>query len=329
MDRTPDRPGDATAGLRVAAIALAAGVVAYLLGSVVESRVTAVYRASASQLEWVSDVVLAAAVVVSTWLWLHLRASRLRLLQLERRQGALDEQLRLAAEIQRNLLPALPDSLLGFRFSARLVQAQRVGGDFYDFVARSDSALAILGDVSGKGIPAALFQASLKTLFRLIARETTDPAEIAARMSAALHEETGGLPYATCIVARFEAGPPRITWANAGHPAGALAQGGGFSLVESGGPPLGVLPGARYASGSALVAKGSLGAFVTDGITEALEGVPLSLVEALGSPEGRSAARSPASTCDYLVRLAGESPGPPGVQGWEDDRTVLAFACDS
>jgi hypothetical protein len=328
MDEANERQLPAATSWRLAAISVVAGAVAYVLGAVLESRVMAVYSASKSQLEWVSDVVVATAVVVTTWLWLHLRASRMRLLQLERQQVALDEQLRLAAEIQRNLLPALPASLLGFRFSARLVQAQRIGGDFYDFVTRGDVAFAILGDVSGKGVPAALLQSTLKTLFRVTAGQTTDPVEIAARMSAALYDETEGLPYATCIVARFEPRPPRIAWANAGHPAGLLRRDGRWVAVESGGPPLGLLPGARYEGGTAVLGPGSYGVFVTDGITEALEGVPLSLVDALSAPEAPAAAATPSRTCDYLVRLSGEAPGPPGVDGWQDDRTVFAFACE-
>jgi hypothetical protein len=328
MDETNERDLPAVASWKLGAISVASGAVAFVLGSVLESRVMAIASASRSQLEWVSDVVVASGVVVTTWLWLHLRASRMRLLQLERQQVALDEQLRLAAEIQRNLLPELPASLLGFRFSARLVQAQRIGGDFYDFVARGDTAIAILGDVSGKGVPAALLQSSLKTLFRVTASQTSDPAEIASRMSAALYDETGGMPYATCIVARFEPRPPRIAWANAGHPAGLLRHDGRWVAMESGGPPLGLLPGARYEGGSARLGPGSLGVFVTDGITEALEGSSQSLVDALSSPEARSAMGAPARTCDYLVRLAGDAPGPPGVDGWQDDRTVLAFSCE-
>src|SRR5262245_54674957 len=151
MDETNEHRLPAGTNWRLAAISVAFGAVAFVLGSVLESRVN-IYRASRTQLEWVSDVVVATGVVITTWLWLHLRASRVRLLQLERQQVALDEQLRLAAEIQRNLLPTLPASLLGFRFCARLVQAQRIGGDFYDFVARGETAVAILGDVSGKGV---------------------------------------------------------------------------------------------------------------------------------------------------------------------------------
>ncbi len=328
MQATPGRGHPAPSSWRLAAIAIAAGFVAFFLGDVVESRVVAILGASRSQLEWISDVVLATGVVISTWLWLHLRASRTRFLALEREQVALDEQLRLAAEIQRNLLPVLPASTLGFRWAARLVPAHRIGGDFYDFVAQDGKVLAILGDVSGKGVPAAMLQASVKTLFRLVVRQTIDPADIAARMSTALFEETGGLPYATCIVACFEARPSRIAWANAGHPAGVLRSAGAWVQLESGGPPLGLLAGAKYSGGRADLAGGSRGVFVTDGITEALEGVPLSLVEALSSPEGR-AASAPAQTCDYLIRLAGAAPGPPGVEGWQDDRTVFAFASEA
>src|SRR5262245_59809019 len=242
MDETNDRHVPAGTNWRLGAISVASGAVAFVLGSVLESRVMAIYSASRSQLEWVSDVVVAAGVVVMTWLWLHLRTSNMRLLRLERQQVALDEQLRLAAEIQRNLLPALPASLLGFRFSACLVQAELIGGDFYDFVTQGDKAIAILGDISGKGVPAALLQSSLKTLFRVTAGQTSDPVEIASRMSSALYDETGGLPYATCIVACFQPRPPRIAWANAGHPAGLLRHHGLWVAVDSGGPPLGLLP---------------------------------------------------------------------------------------
>ena len=127
----------------------------------------------------------------------------------------------------------------------------RIGGDFYDFFQpTAGTVLAILGDVSGKGIPAALILSSLKTLFRTIARETVDPAAIAERISAALHEEHAGLPYATAIVARFETAPGRLAYVNAGHPAGYLLRDGTVTAaLESGGRPLGLLPGATLCDG--------------------------------------------------------------------------------
>jgi hypothetical protein len=239
---------------RATSIALAAGLVAFVLGNLVEARVVALARRGPLEFEWVSDVVLTGAVVVTTWLWLHLKASRTRLLELERRQVAFDTQMRLAAEIQRNLLPDVPASA----------------------------------------------------------------------------EETGGLPYATCIIARIESRPGRLAWANAGHPAGALRNAGAWTGLASGGPPLGLLPGARYEQGSAELTAGTLGVLVTDGITEALEGVPLSVMEAMTVPEGlAAAARSPARVCDYLIDLAARSPGPPGAPGWQDDRTVFAFGAEA
>ena len=104
--------------------------------------------------------------------------------------------------------------------------------------------------MSGKGIPAALILSSLKTLFRTTARDTVDPAAIAERISAALFEEHAGQPYATAIVARFEATPRRVAYLNAGHPAGSLLRSGAVSAtLESGGQPLGLLAGAKYRDG--------------------------------------------------------------------------------
>lgn len=168
---------------------------AFVVGSAAEAVIIRAVRGNPSELGWISDAVLSVGVAAMAFLWLHLRASRARVLELERDQIALDEQLRLAAEIQRNLLPDVPASTPGFRWAARMEPAERIGGDFYDFVEPAPGdALVILGDVSGKGVPAALVQSSLKALFRMIVRDTTDPAAIAEQMAAGLHQLTGGMP---------------------------------------------------------------------------------------------------------------------------------------
>lgn len=327
MSPSRDKSGAALAASRAAAIAVLAGLVALVAGIGAESLIIGAVRGDRRQLEWISDALLSLAVVGMTYLWLHLRASRTRVLELERGQIVLGEQLRLAAEIQRNLLPALPASTPGFRWAARMIPAGWVGGDFYDFLQPSDgTALAILGDVSGKGIPAALIQSSLKALFRMIARDTTDPAEIADNMSTALYQETAGMPYATAIVVRLDNAAERLTYANAGHPSGFLLRDGVVHSIESGGPPLGLLPGTQYASVDIELQPGDLGVLVTDGITEALEGVPMTVPEALRGRGGHSAARrSPSEIADDLLRVAAAAPGPVGVEGWEDDRTVFVF----
>jgi len=238
---------------------------------------------------------------------------------------AVEEQLRLAAEIQRKLLPVIPHEALDCRWCAAMVPAYEIGGDFYDFLPLSDEAvLVILGDVSGKGIPAALMQSALKTLFRIHAASTSDLAALAARISAGLHEETGGVPYATAILARFDRRPARMTFVNAGHPPGFLVRDGEPIVLDATGVPLGLWPDTSYQAPSVDLYPDDLGVFVTDGVTEALEGAPLSLRDALRQA-ARSGLKEPSDLCAHLLRLAGMAPGPPGVVGWEDDRTSLSF----
>jgi phosphoserine phosphatase RsbU/P len=320
---------DATArryAWRPAAIAAAAGVVAFFVGTAAESVVVRAVRGDVSELGWISDAVLSVCVAAMAFPWLHLRASRARVLKLERDQAALDEQARLGAEIQRNLLPDLPARTLGFRWAARMVPAERVGGDFYDFVEPSPgSALVILGDVSGKGIPTAIVQSWVKALFRMIVRDTTDPAAIAEHMALGLHELTAGIPYATAIVARFDQAPARLAYVNAGHPSGLLLRDGQVVLLESCGPPLGLLQGSKFATREVGLLPGDVGLLVTDGVTEALESTPKALAEWLAQ-NGHSAAAArlePAEMCEHVLRMAAEGPGPVGVRNWQDDRTAL------
>jgi serine phosphatase RsbU (regulator of sigma subunit) len=314
-----------------AVLATAAGLAAFAIGTAAESLIIRAVDGNRSELEWLSDAVISMGVAGITYLWLHLSATRTRVLTLQQEQIVIDEQLRLAAEIQRGLLPDVPQTTLGFRWAARMVPASRIGGDFYDFLQpTAGTVLVILGDVSGKGIPAALLLSSLKTLFRTHARETFDPAAIAERISAALYEEYGGLPYATAIVARFETAPGRLAYVNAGHPAGCLLRNRTVTTAfESGGQPLGLLPGATYATANIELGSDDVGVLVTDGITEALEGGPITLSQAVwASLERLTAGGSPAEICDYLLRAAAAGPGPVGVPNWHDDRTVLVFAVE-
>jgi sigma-B regulation protein RsbU (phosphoserine phosphatase) len=207
-----------------------------------------------------------------------------------------------------------------------MIPAHEVGGDFYDFLALSDDAvLVMVGDVSGKGSPAALLQSALKTLFRVHGSSTTDLAALATRMSAGLREETGGMPYATAILARFDRAPARMTFVNAGHPPGFLVRDTALVALASTGLPLGLWPDAKYEALSVDLYPGDLGVFVTDGVTEALEGGTFSLRDAL-KQSVRSGFEDPMDLCEYLLRVAGEGPGPPGAGDWQDDRTALAFA---
>jgi serine phosphatase RsbU (regulator of sigma subunit) len=320
-------PSPPTSAWHPALVALGSGVSVFFLGTGAESLVISAVRGDRAALEWISDVLISIAVASVTYLWLHLKASRERLLDVERSSIVLAEQLRLAAAIQRNLLPAVPATTPGFTWASRMVPAGLVGGDFYDFLEPKEGVtLVLIGDISGKGIPAALLHSSLREVFRLIASQTADPVSIAERLAAALYDQTNGAPYSSAIVARFERDSRRLTYVNAGHPPGLLLRGDEEWNLGVGGPPLGILPAATYTEGKIDLRPGDLGVFVTDGITEALEGRPATVRDLLrSSPRFIHGDGSAAEACDLLLQAAAEAPGPIGAGEWHDDATAFVF----
>ena len=315
-------------GWRAVAVALLAGIAVFGGGLLGESWLIAVLRLDRTALEWISDAILATGFSVVSLLWLHLRATERMVLRLERKRVAVETQLQLAADIQRQLLPALPDRSRRLQWAARIEPAFVVGGDFYDYLERPDgSVLAIVGDVSGKGVPAALIHVALRALFRQAARETSDPAVIAAHLSQGLNEDTGGSPYATAIVARIEPGALTLTYVNAGHPAGILLRDGGVSFLASNAVPLGILSGSAYEAGRVGLRTGDAVVFLSDGVSEAFESAPGTTAASVLEGAGRM--RDPRQLCRLLLDAAGRAPGPVGVKGWQDDRTVLVFAVEN
>ena len=309
---------------RPAILSLAAGAITFVLGAVTERAVVAAVHADPTDLGWISDVILTLGLTAVSYLWLHLRATERRLSDLERARIGMDTQMRLAAEIQRNLLPELPERTGNYRWAARLLPTWAVGGDFYDLVARPDGAsMLIVGDISGKGVPAALLHASLRAMFRSAARGSSDPAAIAARLSEALYADNAGVPYATAFIGRLDAEPPRLTYVNAGHPAAVLLRGGRGRALGSTSPPLGLLPGTAFAPSEIGLEPGDVGVVVTDGVTDALEGSSDTVTGVLDG--GGGSMLTPASACDLLIEAAAAGPGPVGVSGWHDDSTVVAF----
>lgn len=278
----------------------------------------------------ISDAVLAAAFGIAVYLGLNLRATRTRLSDLERAQLVMDTQLSLAAQIQRHLLPRIPVESNGVRWAARLEPAYRVGGDFYDFLPGEGDSLFVVGDVSGKGVPAALLQASAHSLFRMFARETRDPAELLTRVSKEIYSENAGESYLTCLVVRINSVTRTLTSTNAGHPSGLMVGPSGGHILSRGGPPAGLFPETAYESEVLPIFPGDLGVIVSDGITEAIDegdvaGVDEVLERAISAiPEPLT----PERVCDALMEVARRGPGPRGVVNWQDDRTVFAFLLD-
>jgi phosphoserine phosphatase RsbU/P len=302
----------------------------YLVANAIELTAIRMVHPSEQALTWVSDALLASAFGVVTYLWLHLKAARVSLSRLERARIEIDTELSLAAEIQRNNMPVVPSPHAGLRWAARLQQAERIGGDFYDFVQPNPhTQLFLLGDISGKGIPAALLLASTRTLFRTLCHKSYQPAELLDSLSVALYEENGGSMFMTCLLGLFDLKCRTLTFVNAGHPPGLILVGARRQLLQSGGVPAGMFPSWTYTSKTVLLQPGSIGIFMTDGISEAVGGDVLEsadLIERVVSKIPRPV--TPERVCERLVQLAKEGGSPTGDGEREDDQTVLAFVLD-
>jgi sigma-B regulation protein RsbU (phosphoserine phosphatase) len=306
--------------------ALGCALGSYVVANVFELVIVRWMRPSVPEVVEVSDLILAAAVGVTAYLWLHLRTTRTDLHRLEREQIVVSTQLAAAAEIQRRLLPSEPRTVNGIACAVGFESAWEIGGDFYDFLPIAhDAMLVVIGDISGKGIPAAILLAFVRTALRVAAARTTDPAELLTALSDALYEDNQGTPYATCLVSRVDTQRGTLTYANAGHPPGVIFGTHGLQVLDRGGPPAGMFERPRYVSEMVAYRPGDLAVLVTDGITEKdtqdrpPEALLASLVDQVPPP------KTPARVCDAIMTFARVADGPLGIEGWSDDRTVLAF----
>jgi serine phosphatase RsbU (regulator of sigma subunit) len=248
----------------------------------------------------------------------HLLRTRHELAQRERAEIVLQTQLSFAAQIQRRLLPPLPPATNGCEWAAALRPAGKIGGDFYDFVETArDTWMVLVADVSGKGIPAAL--GSLRSTFRALARQQLAPAQILRQLSTAFFDDWQGTPYVTCIVAAFNLRTHTLVYSNAGHPPGILLGSAHTRYLDRGGPPAGLLLDATFDQEHLTVNAGDICLLVSDGVTEALDGVPLE--DRLGAARIRSG--SAAELCQSLMTQALHGQGPGADANWDDDRTVV------
>ncbi len=194
----------------------------------------------------------------------------------------MQKELRLAREIQAGMLPAsFPRSESGFPLDVFAVMepAQDVGGDLYDVFRSARGALYFtIGDVSGKGVPAALFMARTVDMVRVVSRllradaaQDIGPAEIVAHVNHELCQNNANSMFVTLLVGRLDAHSGELVYCCAGHPAPLRIEASGdpFELPCVRGVPLGVAPGRPYRDQGAMLARGETLFAYSDGITEA------------------------------------------------------------
>jgi Stage II sporulation protein E (SpoIIE) len=185
-----------------------------------------------------------------------------------RRQIALEEEFKSAREIQSVLIPEILPKIPGIAITSSYKPAREVGGDFFQVLPlENGSVLIVIGDVSGKGLKAAMSVSLIVGVLRALVRENTDPAELLAALNRSVHGQLQG-GFATCIVLRVDAGGMCV-FVNAGHPAPFL---NGRELPSPGALPVGIMPEATYEDSRFAIAPGDHLALYTDGLLEARNG---------------------------------------------------------
>jgi sigma-B regulation protein RsbU (phosphoserine phosphatase) len=191
-----------------------------------------------------------------------------------RAREAVESELRVARNIQNALLPrTFPPfpHLKEFDLHAVNAAARHIGGDFFDyFFVEKDVLMIVIADVSGKGVPAAMFMAVARTIIRNLAPACPSPGLLMTRTNALLLEDNTEFMFVTLFVARYNIRTGRLVYANGGHPQPYLLNGGRPTRFgEVTGTIVGVLPDLTYAEASAELKPGDRLVFYTDGVTEA------------------------------------------------------------
>lgn len=188
----------------------------------------------------------------------------------------IESELKIAHTIQRNFLPKrfppFPDKVQ-FDLYADLEAAREVGGDLYDFFLLDDDHLFFsIGDVAGKGVPAALFMAVSKTLIKGVAEQNLSPSQVLEKVNNELAQENEELMFVTVFCGVLELSTGRVSYTNAGHLPPLLLRGGQeASWIElPRGLLLGIEPDTRYETRTLTLQPGETLLLYTDGVTEAM-----------------------------------------------------------
>ncbi len=189
------------------------------------------------------------------------------------RSRLVEQDLAFARSIQLSFLPQEMPKLRGFRFSAHYQPARQIGGDFYDFIPLDDDHIGVLiGDVSGKGVSAALFMARFTTDFRVLAVREKDPEKLISRINNSVCAQSCQGMFITLLFLVLNKSSGEAVYVNAGHLPPIIWNSSEREYVTVrgiGGPPIGIVPDLHYASGKLSLSPGACILLSTDGLVEA------------------------------------------------------------
>lgn len=180
------------------------------------------------------------------------------------------QELQLARHIQQTLLPKEPPQLPGWEIAVHYQPAREVGGDFYDFMPLPDGRVVfVVGDVTDKGVPAALVMTTTRAILRGAARRMLSPGEALARSNELLLPEIPQQMFVTCLYGILDPKTGHIEYANAGHNLPCMRDRNGVMELYATGMPLGLLPDMVYEEKEAILPPGGCMLLYSDGLVEA------------------------------------------------------------
>lgn len=187
---------------------------------------------------------------------------------------AIQQELEIARKMQSAILPKQFQARAGLAMHASMIPAKEIGGDFYDFFELDEHRIALaVADVSGKGVPAALFMAVSRTLLRAVAKFSGSPADCLYRLNDLLAADNEQMMFVTLFYAVIDTRDGSVVYANAGHnPPYVLRSSGAIEAIPpSAGMALAVMDGIEYEEASLVLGPGDGLFMYTDGVTEAFD----------------------------------------------------------
>src|ERR687897_2336377 len=201
----------------------------------------------------------------------EIQAREQRLKQEAHARERIEQELHVARRIQQASLPEAVPELKGWEIYPSYLPAREVGGDFYDFLELEDGRLGlVVGDATGKGVPAALVMSTTCGMIRAVTQASDySPGEVLQRVNEALATRIPANMFVTCFYGVLDPGTGSFSYANAGHDLPYVRRGGYAEELMARGMPLGLMPGMSYEEKEIILGEGDRALFYSDGLVEA------------------------------------------------------------
>ncbi|MDE2684679.1 MAG: SpoIIE family protein phosphatase [Chloroflexota bacterium] len=199
--------------------------------------------------------------------WREAESSKVRL-------AAIENELDVASKMQQSILPTEFPETDHYDVFGSMTPAKEVGGDFFDIFSLENGNIGLaIADVSGKGVPAALFMMASRTLLKGAAIGLKDPGKVLQEVNDLLYDDNEAMMFVTVLYGVYNPETRTLTYANGGHNLPIIVHDDGSSSVipSTNGVALGILPGGEYEQSSITCAPGDTVVFYTDGVTEAID----------------------------------------------------------